>query len=70
VPAYLDGGRGDEVIAVFAPADAEQPTYLMRVEWRDSQIVRIRDFRYAKYILDGADLAFAASGDEKASLLR
>jgi RNA polymerase sigma factor (sigma-70 family) len=70
VPAYLDGGRGDEVIAVFAPADAEQPNYLMRVEWRDSQIVRIRDFRYAKYILDGADLAFAASGDEKASLLR
>lgn len=62
VPAYLDGGRGDEVIAVFAPVDAEQPSYLMRVEWRGSQIVRIRDFRYAKYIMDGADLAFAEQG--------
>lgn len=62
VPAYLDGGRGDEVIAVFSAHDAEQPTYLMRVEWRGSQIVRIRDFRYARYIMDGADLIFAAQG--------
>ena len=62
VPAYLDGGHGDEVIAVFAPAGAEQPSYLMRVEWRGSQIVRIRDFRYARYILDGADLVFAGIG--------
>ena len=59
VPAYLDGGDGEEVIAVFAQAGDQQPAYLMRVDWRDSQIVRIRDFRYARYILDGADLVLA-----------
>jgi RNA polymerase sigma-70 factor (ECF subfamily) len=59
VPAYLEGGRGGEVIAVFDQV-AEQPAYLMQVEWRGSQIVRIRDFRHARYILDGADLVLAA----------
>jgi RNA polymerase sigma factor (sigma-70 family) len=63
VPAYLDGGHGHEVIAVFARADDEQPSYLMKVEWRGSRIVRIRDFRYAGYILEGADLVFAAPRD-------
>jgi RNA polymerase sigma-70 factor (ECF subfamily) len=60
VPAYLYGGYGDEVIAVFARADDDQPAYMMKVEWRESQIVRIRDFRYADYILDGADVVLAA----------
>lgn len=59
-PAYLSGGYGDEVIAVFAHAGDDRPAYLMKVEWRDSRIVRIRDFRYASYILEGADLVFAA----------
>lgn len=63
VPAYLNGGHGSEVIAVFAQADDGQPSYLMKVEWRDSRIVRIRDFRYAGYILDGADLVFSAPRD-------
>lgn len=63
VPAYLDGGHGDEVIAVFARAGDEQPRYLMKVEWQGSRIVRIRDFRYAGYILEGADLVFAAPRD-------
>lgn len=61
VPAYLDGGSGCEVFAVFTRADDEQPAYLMQVEWRDFQIFRIRDFRYARYVLDGADLIFARS---------
>jgi RNA polymerase sigma-70 factor (ECF subfamily) len=60
VPAYLDGGRGGEVIAVFAHVDDDAPAYLMQVEWRGSQIVRIRDFRHARYILDGAELVLAA----------
>lgn len=55
VPAFLDGGHGGEVIAVFAQADDQRPIYLMQVEWCGDQIVRIRDFRYARYILDGAD---------------
>lgn len=59
-PAYLDGGLGDEVIAVFARVGDEQPSYLMKVDWRGSRIVRIRDFRYAGYVLDGANLVVAA----------
>jgi len=60
VPAHLDGGYGGEVIAFFARADDAQPSYLMKVEWRGSRIVRIRDFRYAGYILEGVDLVLAA----------
>lgn len=60
VPAYLDGGHGGEVMAFFARADDAQPSYLMKVEWRDFRIVRICDFRYADYILEGADLVLAA----------
>ena len=60
VPAFLDGGHGGEVIAFFARADDAQPSYLMKVEWHGSRIVRIRDFRYADYILEGADLVLAA----------
>ena len=56
VPAWLEDR---EVIAVFERADDAQPVYLMEVGWREAQIARIRDFRYARYILDGADLAFA-----------
>lgn len=57
-PAFMSGGDG-EVIAVFATPAEERPIYLMKVDWRDSRIVRIRDFRYARYILDGADLVLA-----------
>lgn len=59
VPAFMNGGDG-EVIAVFATPADEQPIYLMKVDWQDSRIVRIRDFRYARYILDGADLVLTA----------
>jgi RNA polymerase sigma-70 factor (ECF subfamily) len=54
--ARLDGGFGDEVIAVYAPAADLEPAYLMRVDWHAAEIVRIRDFRYATYVLDGADV--------------
>jgi hypothetical protein len=59
VPAYMHDGAGEEVIAVFATPDDERPIYLMKVEWRDSKIIRIRDFRYARYVLDGANLVLA-----------
>ncbi|HEV7370393.1 sigma-70 family RNA polymerase sigma factor [Arenibaculum sp.] len=57
VPARLGGG--EEVIAVFEQVGDEHPVYLMKVEWRDGRIARIRDFRYARYILEGADLVLA-----------
>ena len=64
VPAHLDAGRGEEVIAVFGHVDDDRPGYLMKVEWRGSEIVRIRDFRHATYILEGADVMLAAPGDD------
>ncbi len=57
VPAWVEGA---EVIAVFERADDAQPLYLMQVGWQGAEIARIRDFRYARYILDGAELVFAA----------
>jgi RNA polymerase sigma-70 factor (ECF subfamily) len=59
VPAYRDHGLGGEAIAVFVEADDERPAYRMQVEWRGSQIVRTRNFRHARYILEGADPAFS-----------
>ncbi|WP_343518662.1 sigma-70 family RNA polymerase sigma factor [Sphingomonas sp.] len=56
-PARLDGS-GEEVIAVFGNHADEAPAYLMQVQWRDGRIARIRDFRYAPYILDNARLVF------------
>lgn len=63
VPARLEGGRGGEVLAVFTPEDDARPAYLMQVEWRGGRIARIRDFRHARYIMDGADLVLTTPGD-------
>lgn len=60
VPARLDGGRGPEVIAVFA---CGQVAHFMYIEWRGDSISYIRDFKYASYVLEGADLVSAAEGE-------
>jgi RNA polymerase sigma-70 factor (ECF subfamily) len=60
VPAYLGSGRGEEVIAVFEKQGDAMPIYLMEVRWHDDRIARIRDFRHARYILEGADLTLSA----------
>jgi RNA polymerase sigma-70 factor (ECF subfamily) len=57
--ARLDGGHGDEVIAVYTQAADLKPAYFMQVDWREAEIVRIRDFRYATYVVDGADIVVA-----------
>lgn len=57
VPAFLDGG--EEIIAVFENDERLSPAYLMQVEWRGGRISAIRDFRYARYILDGSVIALA-----------
>lgn len=49
--------EGRLILVVSDPQDAtSKPTYVVLLEWRDGQIVNIRDFRWAKYITDG--LAF------------
>ena len=50
-------------------ADAK-PGYFMWLEWRDDRISFIRDYRYARYIVAGAELMLApdaeASSDKDA----
>jgi RNA polymerase sigma-70 factor (ECF subfamily) len=53
--AWLDGR---EVLAAF-PGDASEPAYFMWIEWADGQIAFIHDYRYTRYILDGAELQLA-----------
>lgn len=51
-PAWLDG---EEVIAVFEQG-SDSVHHVMRIDWCDGRIATIRDFRYATYVLDGAEL--------------
>nr|WP_281380388.1 sigma-70 family RNA polymerase sigma factor [Armatimonas rosea] len=53
VPALLEGR---EAIVVYEDPHSETPSHLMWLEWRDGQIVYIRDYRYASYIVDDAEL--------------
>ena len=55
-PAWVEGR---EVIAVFENSADPKPSYFMWVEWRDGRISFIRDYRYARYIVNGAELALA-----------
>lgn len=32
------------------------PSYFVRLDWRDGQITRIHDFRYARYVMEGAEI--------------
>jgi RNA polymerase sigma factor (sigma-70 family) len=56
-PAWLDGR---EVIAVYEHPQAVKPSYLMWLEWTDGRISFIRDYRYVRYVIDGAELVLAA----------
>ena len=57
VPAWAEGR---EVFAVFAGSDAERPSYLMLIEWRGEQISFIRDYHYARYVVESAAIELAA----------
>jgi RNA polymerase sigma-70 factor (ECF subfamily) len=56
-PAWVEGR---EVIAVFEKDAGATPSYFMWLEWRDGRISFIRDYRYARYILDDAKLVLMA----------
>ena len=55
-PAWVEG---KEVIAVFENGADPKPSYFMWLEWRDGRISFIRDYRYARYVVDGAELLLA-----------
>lgn len=52
-PAWVEGR---EVIAVFEGSSNPKPSYFMWLEWRGDRISFIRDYRYARYIVDDAGL--------------
>ena len=52
---------GAPVVAMFRPASSSTPAYFVRIEWRDDQLARVRDFRYVPYI--AADATFSATSD-------
>jgi RNA polymerase sigma factor (sigma-70 family) len=56
IPAWLEGR---EVIAVFENRADPQPSYIMWLEWRDGQIIFIRDYRYVRYVTADAELTLA-----------
>jgi RNA polymerase sigma factor (sigma-70 family) len=58
-PAWVEGR---EVIAVFEDSAGVKPSYFMWLEWRDGHISFIRDYRYARYVVDGAELVLAPDG--------
>jgi RNA polymerase sigma-70 factor (ECF subfamily) len=46
--------EGREVVAVFGNNSSPKPTYFMWLEWRDSRITFIRDYRHVPYVADSA----------------
>jgi RNA polymerase sigma-70 factor (ECF subfamily) len=44
-------------VIVTDPARPEAPAYFVLLGWRGDELVAIRDFRYARYVMDGAELA-------------
>ncbi|MGB7123109.1 MAG: sigma-70 family RNA polymerase sigma factor [Bradyrhizobium sp.] len=59
-PAWVEGR---EVIAVFENSADLKPSYFMWLDWRDGRISFIRDYRYARYIVNDAKLMLAADGE-------
>jgi len=55
VPAWLEG---QEVIAVFENGAGASVSYLMWLEWSGDQISFIHDYRYARYVVAEARVAF------------
>jgi hypothetical protein len=62
-PAWLEGR---EVIAVFDNRADPRPSYIMRIEWRGGQITFIRDYRYVRYVMNGAELTLAPDAEPPA----
>jgi RNA polymerase sigma-70 factor (ECF subfamily) len=53
VPALLEGRP---VVMVRDPGDASGlPAYFILLAWRGGEVADIRDFRYARYVVEGAE---------------
>jgi RNA polymerase sigma-70 factor, ECF subfamily len=54
VPALIDGRPA--VLVRGSPDPAAPPDYFIVLEWSENKIASIRDFRYARYAVESADL--------------
>ena len=47
-------------ILVYDPADPARPTYFVLLRWAQDRLTTIRDFRYARYAIEGAEVVEVA----------
>ena len=57
-PGLVEGRPAAVVLDPAQPAGL--PVYFMLIDWRDGRLLAVRDFRYARYVVDGAELSFNA----------
>lgn len=57
-PGLVEGRPAVVVLDPTRPAGL--PVYFMLIDWRDGRLLAVRDFRYARYVVDGAELSFNA----------
>lgn len=58
VPGLVEGRPAVVVLDPDQPAGS--PLYFMLIDWRDGHLLNVRDFRYARYVVDGAELSLNA----------
>ena len=58
VPGLVEGRPAVVVLDPDQPAGP--PLYFMLIDWQDGHLLNVRDFRYARYIVDGAQLSLNA----------
>jgi RNA polymerase sigma-70 factor (ECF subfamily) len=52
-PGFVDRAPA---ILVYDPADPARPQYFILLQWARDRLATIRDFRYARYALEGAEV--------------
>src|SRR5829696_6429536 len=53
--------EGRPAVVVLEPGlPAGPPTYFMLIDWQGDRLLNVRDFRYARYVVDGAELSLNA----------
>ena len=58
VPGLVEGRPA--VVVLDPGRRAGPPLYFMLIDWRDDRLLNVRDFRYARYVIDGAELSLNA----------
>jgi RNA polymerase sigma-70 factor, ECF subfamily len=57
-PGFVEGRPG--IIASDVNDPEAKPTYFMLLGWKDGRVLTIRDFRHARYAVEGAEIAALA----------